>query len=99
MSSYLVLHASRYDFVAQSGDHLTGSKVTYADLVDSSQNAKGLAAMTVPASYEMFELLDNLPAFYDLDFRHKPDKQGKPVLTLTKAKFIKPLDVPEIALS
>jgi len=93
MDEYLVLGAKGYDFKNDDGDRLQGMNVSYCDLSfrDDKELEKGFLPMKVSAISDVFKSLEELPAFYALDFRQRPDGKGKAVLTITGAKFIRKL--------
>lgn len=87
----LVLNAKKYSFVDEAtGEVKSGMHVTYIDplMREDSNMQKGDLVMKVPALESNFEKLNNIPGFYELDFRQRPDAKGRPVLTLADVKFI-----------
>lgn len=80
---YKVLSAKRYSFRTESG-LVEGCKVTYCDQPDpSDHDFKGLPVVTISSfDRSLFDQFPALPGEYDLEFRQKPDKNGKPVLSI-----------------
>jgi hypothetical protein len=80
---YKVLSAKRYSFRGSNG-FVEGCKVTYCDSPDpSDQDFKGLPVITISSPDRLlFDQFPVLPADYELEFRQKPGKDGKPVLTI-----------------
>lgn len=91
----LVIATKKYDFVnRETGEHLQGAHVYYLDplMRDDNENTKGLLPLKVPVIPRVLEKIQDLPAFYDLEFRHRPDSKGKPQLTLADATLIQSID-------
>lgn len=92
MAKYLVLGASRYDFVNDRKEQISGAKVIYIDQPEVGPNRKGYVPLNVPAeSVFVFDSFVQLPGIYNLDFRMRADGKGKPTLVLTSAEFIEPV--------
>lgn len=91
----LVISAKKYRFTDEkTGEVKSGLHVQYLDplMREDTENQKGDLPLKVPALENCFDKLTILPAYYDLDFRQRPDAKGKPVLTLASAKLIKEID-------
>jgi len=80
---YKVLSAKRYSFQG-SGGIVEGCKVTYCDSPDpSDRDFKGLPVVTITSfDRSLFDQFPALPGEYELEFRQKPGKDGKPVLSI-----------------
>lgn len=91
----LVISAKKYSFEDEKTHEVkSGLHVQYLDPImrEDSVTQKGDLPLKVPALEICFDQLTKLPAYYDLDFRQRPDGKGKPVLTLANAKFISSVD-------
>ncbi|MCX7746595.1 MAG: hypothetical protein N2645_06875 [Clostridia bacterium] len=88
----LVLGVKRYSFVNDDGEKVEGAKIAYLDDLEGTffqtNDLKGIFPLTVSAPVGAFDHFSKLPAFYDLDFRQRPDSKGKPVMVLVGAKFV-----------
>lgn len=90
--SYLVLHVRPYDFTTDDGKQLRGASVTYLDLSSPTERGEvGHAPLTMSVGEELVSSFNQAPALYDLDFRHRRGKGGKPVLVLAGANLRKPV--------
>lgn len=88
--SYLVLHVRPYNFTTDDGKQLRGASVTYLDLENPPERGEvGHAPLTMSVGEELVGSFREAPAFYDLDFRHRRGKGGKPVLVLAGAQLRK----------
>ena len=86
--SYLVLHVRPYDFTTEDGKQLRGASVTYLDLQNPPEGGEvGHAPLTMSVGEELVSNFREAPAFYDLDFRHRRGKGGKPQLVLAGAEL------------
>ena len=93
---YLVLGASNYDFLNRdTGERLTGVKITYIDQPEDNYVKKGFTPMSVTADAELWSDIKQCPAIYDFDFGMKATKVGgKPTIVLNSVKFIKEVELP-----
>jgi len=86
--SFLVLHVRPYDFETEDGKHLQGASVTYLDLSGPVEKGEvGHAPLTMSVGQELVHSFTEAPALYDLDFRQRRGKGGKPVLLLAGARM------------
>jgi len=93
MANYVVLGARLFDFTNEKEQRFTGVKVTYIDMADDSSVTKGYQPMTINGEAESYPEFAQGAGVYDLDFRMRPDRQGKPVLTLYSARLVHPIDL------
>lgn len=87
---FLVLNAKRYSFANDDGEKVEGTTLQYlepAELV-AEENRRGAEVMTITAPVEFYDQLPTLPGLYDLGFRQRPGKNGRPTLTVTSARFL-----------
>lgn len=90
--SYLVLHVRPYDFTTDEGKQLRGATVTYLDLDSPTEAGEvGHAPLNMSVGEELVNSFGQAPGFYDLDFRHRRGKGGKPVLVLAGAQLRQPV--------
>lgn len=89
METCLVLYARSYDFKGADGGQVTGCSVTYltAD-VENTPNSRGCQPLTVTAPSSLAAQFQELPGYYDLDFKQRPGPKGKPTLQLTAVSFV-----------
>lgn len=93
MAHYMVLGARLYDFTNDKQQRFSGVKVTYVDLPENTSTSIGYQPMVINGDAEMFPEFTEGAGIYDLDFRMRPDRQGKPALTLHSAKLFKKIDL------
>lgn len=98
----LVLGVKRYSFVnKETGEKVEGTKIEYVEGFDypfQDSNMKGIFPMNVTGAYSMFDKFTKVPAWYNVEFRQRPDRNGKPVSTPVDAKFVKDLDLKQVNL-
>lgn len=94
--SYLVLHVRPYDFTAEDGKQVRGASVTYLDMTGPVENGElGHAPLTMSVPDEVARDFREAPALYELDFRHRRGKGGRPVLVLAGAQLQQPVALAE----
>lgn len=77
----LVLGARRYDFKDDDGAPVKGVTLYYlTGDAEAEENQVGEIPMQVSAPLAVFHELDQLPAVYDVDFRQRPGRGGRPTL-------------------
>lgn len=87
---FLVLNAKRYSFSNDDGEKVEGTTLQYlepGELV-AEENRRGAEVLTITAPVDFFDQLSTLPGLYDLNFRQRPGKNGRPTLTVTSARFL-----------
>ncbi len=87
-----MLHASRYDFKAESGERLTGCKVVLlAGEEEKGADGRGLKPMTVSLPIEAFNDMVAVPGLYE--FRHsiRAGRDGKPQAVISGLQFLAPV--------
>lgn len=96
---FLVLNAKRYSFKNDDGEQVEGTTLQYlepGELV-AEENRRGAEVLTITAPVDFFGQLSTLPGLYDLNFRQRPGKNGRPTLTVTSARFLAPSELaPEL---
>lgn len=93
---FLVLGVRGYNFTTDAGQALQGMKVIYLDQPEDSPMLKGYLPLQAPADFSILGAFEAKPwpGIYELDFRQRPDSRtGKPILTCTGARFVKPADI------
>ncbi len=94
----LVLGARRYDFKDDGGARVEGVTLHYltADQ-DGGSDQKGTVPLQVSAPPSVFHQLQEVPGSYEIDFRQRPGRGGKPTLTAAGLTFQGPVSfgVPE----
>ncbi|HBD7648646.1 TPA: hypothetical protein KK776_001673 [Campylobacter jejuni] len=93
---YLVLGATHYDFVnRESGERLTGVKVTYVDQPENDAAKRGYIPMSITADEELWDQITVCPGIYEFDFGMKATKVGgKPVVVLKDINLVKDVKLP-----
>lgn len=93
MQTCVLLSARRYDFAGSDGNQVVGMTLTYltGDVEESADN-RGAAPMSITAPLALYSELGPLPGLYDMDFRQRPGKGGKPTLQCVGVKFRSALD-------
>ncbi len=87
--SYLVLHVRHYNFEGRDGRRVTGSAVTYLDLeAPPSEDEIGAAPLQLSADASISKQFTAAPAFYDLAFKQRRGRDGKPQLMLAGARLV-----------
>jgi hypothetical protein len=87
---FLVLNAKRYSFSNDDGEKVEGTTLQYLDPEETVQeaNRQGVEVMTISAPLDFYEQLQVLPGLYDLGFKQRPGKNGRPTLAVTSARFL-----------
>lgn len=97
MEKALVISADRYEFTDEkTGEIRKGVTVNYInDYREDTEMSVGLKPTKISANAEVFDAIraGTAPALYELDFRTRPGKEGKPTLQLVKATLVKTIDV------
>ena len=77
----LVLGARRYDFKDDDGGRVEGVTLHYLTL-DSEQSSDQLGEVPLSCSAPptLWHQLQDLPATYEVDFRQRPGRGGKPTV-------------------
>jgi hypothetical protein len=93
MQEVLVFGVKRYAFTNDDGERVEGTQVIYVEGLDypfEEINMKGIFPMTVThQSSDFFDKFPTLPGYYNVVFRQKPDRKGKPVSVPVDAKFVR----------
>ena len=94
----LVLGVKRYGFTNEdNGEKIEGTTIFYLEDFEypfNESNMKGVFPLNVTANnMEFFNKFPQLPAYYNVVFRSKPDKKGKPVSVPVDATFSRSLNL------
>jgi hypothetical protein len=85
----LVLGARRYDFKDDDGARVEGVTLHYLTLEGSEgSDSMGEIPLQVSAPPGVYHQLSQLPGSYDVDFRQRPGRGGKPTLTATGVSYL-----------
>ena len=97
MQEILVLGVKRYGFANDGGERVEGTTIFYLEDFEypfNEANMKGVFPLNVTNnSMDFFNQFTELPAYYNVVFRSKPDKKGKPVQVPVDAKFSRSLNL------
>lgn len=92
---FLVLSAKRYGFTNDDGERVEGTTLQYVepDELVNEANRRGAEVLTISAPQDFYDQLPELPGLYDLAFKQRPGKNGRPTLAVTGAKLLGPVDL------
>jgi hypothetical protein len=97
METALVLSADSWEMTDEStGEVRRGVSLCFVNQYrDATDKSVGLRPTKTSATAEVFEAIrkGGAPGLYQLDFRTRPGKEGKPVLTAARAEFVRKLDL------
>lgn len=97
METTLILSADRWELTDDKTGELRSGVVLYYvnQYRDPTDRAIGLRPTKTSATPEVFETVrkGGAPGLYQLDFRTRPGKEGKPTLVAAKAEFLRKLDL------
>ena len=91
----LVLGVRRYSFKDDDGERVEGAKLHYLTL-DASEDEdldvdqRGEIPFEVSAPLGLYDKLGEVPAFYDVDFRQRPGRGGRPTLQAAGVSYLGP---------
>lgn len=85
----VVLGARRYDFKDDAGGRVEGVTLHYLtqDGIEDA-NQKGNIPLQVSAPSDVYHQLSQVPAEYDIEFRQRPGRGGKPTLTAAGVSYV-----------
>lgn len=91
----LVFSARQYAFTDQDTNRqVSGVTIQYSDGYSTDDaNQRGIFPLSVSAGSEIWNDLRHLPGVYELDFRQRPGKNNRAVLSLVGLKFVEPLSL------
>lgn len=91
MERCLVLCARRYSFKDDGGRQVDGVTLSYLT-GDREEGAdrRGMEPLTISGDSRLYPELQELPGVYDLDFKQRPGKNGRPTLQVTSLRFLGP---------
>ena len=94
----LVIHVSRYSFSNDRGERVEGVKVTYLpEEADAEPDSRGYKPITVTSQdYTLFNSFPSVPGLYDMRFRQRAGKDGKPTLELRSADLVAPVSLDDL---
>jgi hypothetical protein len=85
----LILAARRYDFKDDDGRRIEGVTLTYlTGDVDHEADRRGQSSLSIPAPVDVWHQLQAVPGFYQVDFRQRPGKGGRPALQAVGLEFL-----------
>jgi hypothetical protein len=100
MQECLLLSARRYDFKDDDGRRIEGVTLTYlTGDVDHEADRRGQSPLSIPAPVDVWHQLQAVPGFYQVDFRQRPGKGGRPALQAVGVEFLAPVALDYSALS
>src|SRR5262245_57865780 len=95
METVLLLSADSWELKDEhTGEIRRGVTVTYVNNYrEPDGRSVGLRPIKAPATADVFSSVrpGGAPGLYSLDFRTRPGKESKPVLTVTRADLVEPL--------
>lgn len=85
----LVLGARRYDFKDNDGGRVEGVSLHYLTLDGSDDSdVRGEIPLSCSAPPAVFHQLEELPGMYEVDFRQRPGRGGRPQLVCAGLEYI-----------
>lgn len=97
MAKHIVIGTNPFDLVDDNGQRVQGVKVYYLDTDPEEGNgAKGFFPLNLSIMGDHASVFTSVPGVYDLDFKQKRDKTGKPTLALRSVEFVKSVTLPAI---
>lgn len=88
METCVVLHVRAYDFKDDDGQSVKGATVAYlTGDRETGTDRLGYPVLSISAQPEILSQFQAVPGLYDLDFKQRPGKNGRPTITLVGCKF------------
>jgi hypothetical protein len=89
METCVLLAARRYQFTDdKTGRPVEGVSLTYlTGDSETTPDQRGMFPLSITAPLEVFGLLTEVPGVYDMDFKQRPGKGGKPALQVVGLRF------------
>lgn len=93
METCVLLSARRYEFTDEkTGRPVEGVSLTYlTGEVEKTDDQRGMFPLSITAPVESFAALQVVPGIYDMDFKQRPGKGGKPTLQCVSLRFKRPV--------
>lgn len=89
--------ARRYDFKDDaSGERVEGAKLHYLTLdgeQDGDTNRHGEIPFEVSVPQSLFDEFASTPAFFDVEFRQRAGRGGRPTLQVAGVSYLGPADL------
>lgn len=81
--------ARRYSFDGEGGGKVEGVTLHYlTDDQEVGQDQKGTIPLQVSAPPSVFHQLQAVPGSYEVDFRQRPGRGGKPTITVAGVDYL-----------
>lgn len=98
MTKHLVVGTNPFNLVDDNGQRVQGVKVYYLDIEpeDGDNGAKGFFPLNLSIMGDHVSTFTSVPGIYDLEFKQKRDKMGKPSLSLRSVEFVKSVTLPSV---
>lgn len=83
--------ARRYDFKDDDGGRVEGVTLHYLTLdgePDGNTDQRGEIPMQVSAPMAVFKDLDEVPGYYEVDFKQRPGRGGRPTLQAAGVSYL-----------
>lgn len=93
LETCVLLSARRYQFTDdKTGRPVEGVSLTYlTGDVDQTDDQRGMVPLSIAAPLDVFGSLQAVPGFYDMDFKQRAGKGGKPTLQCVSLRFKRPV--------
>ncbi len=92
MEKCVILSARAYDFEDARNQQIKGVSLIYiTGDCENTEQRRGVFPMTVSGTSEVFRSITSVPGVYELDFKQRPGRYGKPALVVVGAKLCAPL--------
>ena len=94
LSKKIILAKQTYDFKDSEGKQIKGCKITYLGKNPSPlDNVKGYTPIIANVSDTIGDLIDIVPAVYDIEFEQVAGKNNKAVTFVSDIDFVKETDI------
>lgn len=94
LETCIILSARRYEFKDdKTGELVKGCSVDYVtgDLANT-ETQRGAFPLTITAPPDVFGQLQAVPGAYEMDFKQRPGRNGRPTLQLVGLRFKQSLE-------
>ena len=91
METCLLLSARRYSFRDDAARQVEGVTLSYlTGEREEGQDRRGLEPLTITGGLEVFSGLQEVPGLYEMGFRQRPGKNGRPTLQVVSVRYVGP---------
>jgi hypothetical protein len=92
MEKCLLLSARKYDF-EDNGKRVEGVSLVYlTDNIETTGDRRGCEPLKISAPLDVLPHLQAVPGVYQMDFKQRPGKNGRPTLQVVSVAFVEARD-------